>query len=184
MEIEKTRIEGLLVIHPKVFNDERGYFYESYCANKYIESGIDLNFVQDNVSKSVKGVTRGLHYQVGSNAQAKLCHVLKGKVLDVAVDLRFGSPTFGEYFPVELSDENHVQFYIPVGFAHGFSVLSEEVIFHYKCSKYYSKPDERAIIFNDPDLNIDWKTTNPIVSEKDKLAKSFRDIEKDFVYGA
>ncbi|MGD1007483.1 MAG: dTDP-4-dehydrorhamnose 3,5-epimerase [Ignavibacteriaceae bacterium] len=182
MKVEKTPIEGLLVIHPNVFNDERGYFYESYSLKNYIEFGIDFNSVQDNISKSVKGVIRGLHYQVGTGAQAKLCHAFKGTVLDVAVDIRFGSSTFGKYFALELSEENHIQLYIPVGFAHGFSVLSEGAIFHYKCSQYYSKPDERAILFNDSDLNIHWKVTNPIVSEKDKLAKLFQNIEKDFVY--
>jgi len=184
MKIEETPIEGLLVIHPDVFNDGRGYFYESYSLKKHLELGIDSDFVQDNISKSVKGVLRGLHYQVGTEAQVKLCHVLKGTVLDVAVDIRFGSPTFGKYFSLELSEENHLQLYIPVGFAHGFSVLSEEVIFQYKCSKYYSKPDERAILFNDSDLNINWKVANQVVSEKDKLARLFQDIEKDFVYSA
>jgi dTDP-4-dehydrorhamnose 3,5-epimerase len=182
MKVEKTPIDGLLIIHPDVFNDERGYFYESYSLKNHLELGIDLNFVQDNISQSLKGVIRGLHYQVGTGAQAKLCHVLKGTVLDVAVDIRFGSSTFGKYFALELSEENHIQLYIPNGFAHGFSVLSEEAIFYYKCSQYYSKQDERAILFNDSDLNIDWKVTNPLVSEKDKLAKRFHNIEKDFIY--
>jgi dTDP-4-dehydrorhamnose 3,5-epimerase len=184
MKVEKTSIDGILVIYPSVFNDERGYFYESYSQKKHLELGIDSNFVQDNISKSSKGVIRGLHYQVGTGVQVKLCHVLKGTVLDVAVDIRFGSPTFGKYFSLELSEENHLQLYIPAGFAHGFSVLSDEAIFQYKCSNYYSKPDERAILLNDSDLNIDWKVTNPIVSEKDKLAKPFQDIEKDFIYNS
>jgi dTDP-4-dehydrorhamnose 3,5-epimerase len=184
MKVEKTSIDGLLVIYPSVFNDERGYFYESYSLKKHLELGIDSNFVQDNISKSSKGVIRGLHYQVGTGVQIKLCHVLKGAVLDVAVDIRFGSPTFGKYFSLELSEENHLQLYIPAGFAHGFSVLSDEAIFQYKCSNYYSKPDERAILLNDPDLNIDWKVNNSIVSEKDKLAKPFKDIEKDFIYNS
>lgn len=182
MNLKKTPIEGLLVIKPDVYHDERGYFYESYNSRKNLEFGLEVNFAQDNVSKSVKGVIRGLHYQVGSEAQIKLCHVLKGSVLDVAVDIRFGSPTFGKYFSIELSGKNNFQLYIPTGFAHGFSVLSDEAIFHYKCSKLYSKPDERAIIFNDADLNIDWNVMDPVVSEKDKLGKYFRDIEKDFIY--
>jgi len=184
MKFEKTPIEGLLIVYPDAFDDARGYFYESFSQKKYVEAGIDTEFVQDNISKSIMGVIRGLHYQVGANAQAKLCQVLKGKVIDVAVDLRFGSPTYGKYVSVELSDENHIQFYLPAGFAHGFSVLSDEAVFHYKCSKYYSKPDERCIIFNDPYLNIDWKTINPIVSVKDLEAIPFGEIEKDFIYGA
>ena len=182
MRFEKTPIEGLLIIHPSVFNDERGYFYESYTLKNYSEVGIVSNFVQDNISRSIKGVIRGLHYQIGTKTQVKLCHVLKGTVLDVAVDIRFGSPTFGKYFSLELSEENHLQLYIPAGFAHGFSVLSKDAIFHYKCSKFYSKQDERAILFNDSDLNIDWKINNPVVSGKDVLAKKFKDIDKDFVY--
>jgi dTDP-4-dehydrorhamnose 3,5-epimerase len=182
MKFEKTNLDGLLVIYPDVFNDDRGYFYESYVVNKYFQLGKIPNFVQDNISKSIKGVIRGLHYQVGSAIQAKLCYVIKGTVLDVAVDIRFGSPTFGKYFSIELSEENHLQLYIPAGFAHGFSVLSEEAIFQYKCSNYYSKPDERAILFNDSDLNINWKVTMPVVSAKDKSAKQLREIDKDFIF--
>jgi dTDP-4-dehydrorhamnose 3,5-epimerase len=182
MKVDKTPIEGLFVIHPDVFKDGRGYFYESYSLKKYLDNGIDIGFVQDNISKSSMGVIRGLHYQVGGGAQSKLCDVIKGTVLDVAVDIRFGSATFGKYFSIELSEENHLQLYIPAGFAHGFSVLSLEAVFHYKCSNYYSKPDERAILFNDPELNIDWIITNPIVSEKDKLAVPFKNIAQDFIY--
>jgi dTDP-4-dehydrorhamnose 3,5-epimerase len=181
MKVQKTPIEGLMVIYPDVFKDGRGYFFENYNYKKYADAGIDINFVQDNISKSSAGVVRGLHYQAGAGVQAKLCHVLKGRALDVAVDIRFGSPTFGKYFSLELSEENHVQLFIPGGFAHGFSVLSLEAIFHYKCSNFYNKPDERAILYNDPDLNIDWMVTNPIVSDKDKLAKLFKDIEHDFI---
>ena len=182
MKVDKTPIDGLLVIHPEVFKDGRGYFYESYSKKKYSEYGIDIDFVQDNISKSSKGVIRGLHYQAGEGAQAKLCDVIKGTVLDVAVDIRFGSSTFGKYFSIELSEENHLQLYIPAGFAHGFSVLSLEALFHYKCSNYYSKPDERAILCNDPDLNIDWMVNNPVISGKDKLAGLFKNIEKDFIF--
>ena len=182
MEVIKTSIHGLLVIKPKVFGDERGYFFESFNEDDYSKAGIDFCFVQDNISKSIKGTIRGLHYQVAEKAQGKLCKVIYGKVLDVAVDIRFGSPTFGRYFSSELSEENHTQLWIPPGFAHGFSVLSDEAIFSYKCSTLYSKEHERAIIFNDPDLNIDWKVKNPIVSEKDFKAPPFKDIQKDFIY--
>ncbi len=180
MKVEKTFIQDLLVIEPDVFGDERGYFFESFSYKKYQAGGIDLNFVQDNISKSKKGTLRGLHYQAGERAQGKLCQAIKGKVLDVAVDIRFNSPTFGKYFSVELSEENHLQLLIPKGFAHGFSVLSDEAVFHYKCTEYYSKPDERTIIYNDPDLNINWRVDNPVVSEKDKKGKLFKDIERDF----
>jgi dTDP-4-dehydrorhamnose 3,5-epimerase len=182
LEIIKTDIKGLLIIKPKVFGDERGYFFESFNEINYQKAGINFCFVQDNISKSKKNTVRGLHYQVGDYAQGKLCKVIYGKVLDVAVDIRFGSPTFGKYFSSELSEENHAQLWIPPGFAHGFSVLSDEAIFSYKCTKLYSKADERAILFHDPDLNIDWKVNNPIVSEKDFKANLFKKIEKDFIY--
>jgi dTDP-4-dehydrorhamnose 3,5-epimerase len=182
LEADKTNIDGLLVIKPRVFGDERGYFFESFNEVTYRKAGIDFCFVQDNISKSKKGAIRGLHYQIGEKAQGKLCKVIYGKVLDVAVDIRFGSPTFGKYFSSELSEENHTQLWIPPGFAHGFSVLSEEAIFSYKCTAFYSKEHERAIIFNDPDLNIDWKVKSSIVSEKDFKAPFFKDIQKDFIY--
>ncbi len=182
MEVIKTEINGLLVVKPKIFSDERGYFSESFNEDTFKKAGIDFHFVQDNISKSKKGTIRGLHYQIGKQAQGKLCKVVLGKVLDVAVDIRCGSPTFGKYFSCELSEENHKQLWIPPGFAHGFSVLSGEAIFSYKCTAFYSKQDERSIIFNDPDLNIDWKVENPIVSEKDLNAVFFKDIKKDFTY--
>ena len=182
MKVIKTNIDGLLIIKPDVFGDDRGYFFETYSKRKYAEYGIEEDFVQDNISKSLKGTIRGLHYQVGDKAQGKLCHVIKGKVLDVAVDIRFDSPTFGQYFSIELTGEDKTQLWIPPGFAHGFSVLSDEVLFVYKCTNYYSKPDERAILYNDPQLNIDWKVENPIVSEKDLNAKHFNEIQTDFVY--
>jgi dTDP-4-dehydrorhamnose 3,5-epimerase len=182
MEVIKTNIAGLLIIKPDVFGDDRGYFFETYSNRKYAEYGIEENFVQDNISKSLKGTIRGLHYQVGDKAQGKLCHVIKGKVLDVAVDIRFDSPTFGQYFSIELTGEDKTQVWIPPGFAHGFAVLSDEVLFVYKCTNYYSKPDERAILYNDPQLNIDWKVENPIVSEKDLNAKLFKEIQADFVF--
>jgi dTDP-4-dehydrorhamnose 3,5-epimerase len=182
MEVIKVNIDGLLIIKPDVFGDGRGYFFETHSKRKYAEYNINEDFVQDNISKSLKGTIRGLHYQVGDKAQGKLCHVIKGKVLDVAVDIRFDSPTFGQYFSIELTGEDKTQLWIPPGFAHGFSVLSDEVIFSYKCTNYYSKPDERAILYNDPQLNIDWKVENPIVSERDLKAKLFKEIQADFVY--
>ena len=182
MLIKETPIKDLLIIEPKVFKDERGYFFESFKKNVFEEHGIKLNFVQDNISKSKQGTIRGLHYQVGKNAQGKLCQVISGKVIDAAVDIRFGSATFGKHFATELSEENHKQLWIPPGFAHGFSVLSDEAIFSYKCTAYYSKEEERSILFNDPDLNIDWKIESPVVSEKDLAAKLFKDIDKDFIF--
>jgi dTDP-4-dehydrorhamnose 3,5-epimerase len=184
MNIKEASIKDVLLIEPKIFRDDRGYFFESFKKNVFEERGLDLDFVQDNVSKSIKGTLRGLHYQVGALAQGKLCQVVFGKVLDVAVDVRFGSPTFGKYAASILSDENHEMIWVPPGFAHGFSVLSDEAIFHYKCTNYYSKEHERAIIYNDKDLNIDWNIEKALVSPKDLEAKLFKDIEKDFVYPA
>ncbi len=182
MKIIATELKGLLIIEPDVFPDSRGYFFESYSLQKYKTNEIPMAFIQDNISKSKKGTIRGLHYQVAKNSQGKLCQVILGNVLDVAVDIRFNSPTFGKYFSIELSDLNHKQLWIPPGFAHGFSVLSDEVIFHYKCTAYYSKADERSIRYDDPQLNIDWKTENPVVSEKDISAKYLKEIDKDFIY--
>jgi len=184
MKIKKVNINGLLIIEPEVFGDSRGSFFESYNKREYKKNEIDVEFVQDNISSSTKGTIRGLHYQVGDKAQGKLCQVLKGKVLDVAVDIRFDSPTFGKHYSLEISENDNLQFWIPTGFAHGFSVLSDEVIFSYKCTNYYSKTDERAILYNDPDLNIDWKVRHPIVSEKDLKAKLLKEIENDFVYAS
>ncbi len=182
MEIIETQIKGLLILKPNVFNDERGYFFESYNKNRFSINGINIDFVQDNISKSQKGTIRGLHYQVGEYAQDKLCQVIYGKVMDVAVDIRFGSPTFGQYVAVELSEENHHQLLIPKGFAHGFEVLSNFAIFHYKCSNFYSKTHERSILYCDKDLSINWISNNPIVSDKDKNAPNFNAINKDFIY--
>lgn len=182
MKITKTEIEGLLIVEPDVFPDDRGYFFESFSAKRYSESGIKHQFVQDNISKSAKNTLRGLHYQVGEYAQGKLCQVISGRVLDIAVDIRFGSPTFGKYFSLELSEDNKKQFFIPPGFAHGFSVLSDEAVFSYKCTSYYNKESERCIIYNDENLNIDWKVENPLVSKKDLEGIKFTDIEKDFTY--
>jgi len=180
MKVTETELKGVLIIEPDFFEDTRGFFFESYNKKKYDEAGLRFDFLQDNISKSAKGTIRGLHYQIGGNAQGKLCQVISGAVLDVAVDIRFGSKTFGKYIAAELTGENHKQIWIPPGFAHGFSVLSDEAIFSYKCTAFYSKKDERAILYNDIDLNIDWKVETPIVSEKDLLAKKFSEIERDF----
>lgn len=182
MKILNEKLNGLKLIETDVFGDERGYFTETFNRKRYTEFGVDADFVQSNVSYSKKNTVRGLHYQVGEFAQGKLCQVLLGSVLDVAVDIRFGSPTFGQTYAVELNADNHYQLWIPPGFAHGFSVLSDETIFTYKCTALYSKLHERAILFNDPNLNINWKVEKPIVSDKDLLAKNFSDIEKDFFY--
>lgn len=182
MEILKTNLSGVLIIKPKVFEDSRGYFFESFSLKNYQEAGLNFNFIQDNISESQRGTVRGLHYQVGNKAQGKLCYVLFGKVQDVAVDIRFNSPTYGKYHSEELSSENHAQLWIPPGFAHGFSVLTEFAIFAYKCTDYYSKEHERAILYSDSDLNIDWKVERPIVSNKDRQANPFKNIEKDFFY--
>lgn len=182
MQVSRTQIDGLLLIEPDVYRDERGYFFEQYSRNKYGQIGVAAEFVQDNCSFSHQGTIRGLHYQVGSHAQGKLTSVLHGRVLDVAVDIRFGSPTFGEHVAVELSDENHLQFWIPPGFAHGFSVLSEIVVLTYKCTAYYSKRHERSVRFDDPDLAIDWRVTDPTVSEKDLAAPYLRSVGKDDLF--
>ena len=182
MKIEKTKIDGVLIIEPDVFADDRGYFFESYNQKRYIDAGISTVFVQDNISKSMYGTIRGLHFQIGKSAQGKLCQVLSGKVLDVAVDIRFGSPTFGQYVSVELNDENHKQIWMPVGFAHGFSVLSDSAIFSYKCTSSYNKEDERSILYCDEDLGIDWKVSLKRVSDKDLKAKEFKNLEKYFIY--
>jgi len=182
LKVKKTDIPGLLIVQPDVFSDSRGFFFESYNKNRYVEFGIPDSFVQDNISKSKKGAVRGLHYQIGEKTQGKLCQVIEGEVLDVAVDIRFNSPTFGKHFSLILNSETKYQLWIPVGFAHGFSVLSDEATFSYKCTNYYSKVHERSIIFNDFDLKINWMIENPIVSEKDLQATKFKEIGKDFVF--
>jgi dTDP-4-dehydrorhamnose 3,5-epimerase len=182
MKVSKTNIEGLLLIEPDLFRDDRGYFFESYSKEKYDEIAPDINFVQDNISQSKKETVRGLHYQVGNKAQGKLCQVISGKVLDVAVDIRFGSPTFGKHYAHMLNTEKKMQIWIPPGLAHGFSVLSDEAVFSYKCTNYYSKEHERSILYNDPDLNIDWQVENPVISAKDLKSKKFKEINKDFIY--
>ena len=178
MEIIKTDFDGLVVVKPVVFADNRGYFYETYNTNKYKDLGITNNFVQDNESKSNFGTIRGLHSQIGEFAQAKLVRAQQGRVLDVVVDIRKNSKTFGKYFSIELSDENKLQLMIPRGFLHGFSVLSETAIFCYKCDNFYNKESERAVLWSDEDLNIDWKIdkNKAIISEKDKNNMTFREF--------
>ena len=177
-------IEGLKVIEPAVFGDARGYFMETYNYNDFKAAGIPEVFVQDNQSASKKGVLRGLHFQKPPFAQSKLVRVIKGAVLDVAVDIRKGSPTFGQHVAVELTEDNHRQFFIPRGFAHGFSVLSDEVIFQYKCDNFYAPQSEGAIAWNDPALKIDWRipTEKVILSEKDKHHPLLADAEWLFDY--
>jgi dTDP-4-dehydrorhamnose 3,5-epimerase len=182
VKVTKTNIEGLLIIEPDVYGDGRGYFFESFSKKRYEKFGLRCDFVQDNISKSKKGTIRGLHYQVSEKAQGKLCQVIIGKVLDVAVDIRFGSPSFGKHFAHILDSEKKTQIWIPPGLAHGFSVLSDEAIFSYKCTEYYSKEHERTILYNDPDLNINWQVENPIISEKDLNAKRLKEIDKDFFF--
>lgn len=170
MKIIRTNIEGLLIIEPTIFEDRRGYFMESFSQKEFQNIVGKIDFVQENESKSKYGVVRGLHFQQGEYAQAKLVRVVIGSVLDVAVDIRVGSPTFGQHLAIELSEDNKRQLFIPRGFAHGFSVLSEEAIFQYKCDNYYNPQSEGAILWNDPQLNIDWKIPqeNILLSDKDK----------------
>ena len=177
MKVIETEIEGVFMLEPWVFGDDRGYFFESFSLKHFEEKVSKTVFVQDNESKSKYGVLRGLHYQLPPYTQAKLVRVVKGRVLDVAVDIRKGSPTFGKYVAVELSEENKLQFFLPKGFAHGFAVLSEEAIFQYKCDEYYAPDYEGAICYDDPDLGIDWRLPleDIILSEKDKKHPRLRD---------
>jgi dTDP-4-dehydrorhamnose 3,5-epimerase len=182
MKIIETGFEGLYVIQPKIFADSRGYFFESFRHDNFIEAGIPFNPVQDNESKSVKGVIRGLHYQLKPYDQAKLIRVVTGRIYDVAVDLRRKSVTYGKWYGIELDSESKTQFFIPKGFAHGFSVLSEIAIIQYKCDNKYNPQVERGIALNDPDLRIDWKINDlvPVISEKDMKNSFFREAENNF----
>lgn len=180
-EIKTTNLEGLKIITPKIFKDSRGYFFETYKASAFKEFGLDDDFIQTNQSFSFQNVVRGLHFQTGKSAQAKLVKCLRGEIYDVAVDLRKASPTFGKFFGINLSAENRVMFYIPVGFAHGFSVLSEEAEVSYNVSGgEYDPKAEAGIRFDDPSLAIDWKVREPIVSEKDKILPLFNDLQNFF----
>jgi dTDP-4-dehydrorhamnose 3,5-epimerase len=182
MNILDTPLEGVKIVEPDVFSDSRGYFFESYNREKMMKSGIENNFIQDNESLSSYGVVRGLHYQLEPFSQAKLVRVVSGAVFDVALDLRKGSTTFGQWFGIELSGENKRQLFIPKGFAHGFSVLSQTAVFSYKCDNQYNKAAERAIRYSDPILNIDWRISGEqqIVSDKDMLAPLFSEAEINF----
>ena len=184
MEVIKTDIEGVVIIEPRIFKDERGYFYESFSQREFEEKVCRTVFVQDNQSKSSYGVLRGLHFQKPPYCQSKLVRCIKGAVLDVAVDIRKGSPTFGKYVAVELTEENHRQFFVPRGFAHGFAVLTEEAVFQYKCDNFYCKESEGSVAWNDPQLAIDWRipADKVLLSEKDKLSKNIADAELLFDY--
>lgn len=182
MEITETGYTGLIVIQPKIYSDSRGYFFESYKLETFLKAGIPFNPVQDNESKSMKGVIRGLHYQLEPFAQAKLIRVVLGKIFDVAVDLRKNSKTFGKWYGIELDSENKTQFFIPRGFAHGFSVLSETAVIQYKCDNLYNPQFERGVSLNDPDLSIDWRigSLKPIISDKDLKNPPFKEAENNF----
>ena len=180
MEVIKTKIPDLYIVKPRVFEDHRGYFFESYNKEAFLRNGIDQNFVQDNESKSAKGVLRGLHFQKPPFAQGKLVRVMKGAVLDVAVDIRKNSPTYGQWASVELTQDNKWMYWVPPGFAHGFVTLEDNTVFFYKCTNVYNKESEGSILWNDPDLNIDWKVENPILSEKDEQSPLFKDFISPF----
>lgn len=184
MEVIKTDIEGVVIIEPRIFNDDRGYFYESFSQREFEEKVCRTIFVQDNQSKSSYGVVRGLHFQKPPYTQSKIVRCIKGAVLDVAVDIRKGSPTFGKHVAVELTEDNHRQLFVPRGFAHGFAVLSDEALFQYKCDNFYNKESEGAIAWNDPALGIDWRIPSEKVSlsEKDKLSKNISDADFLFDY--
>lgn len=184
MEVIKTGIEGVVIIEPRIFKDDRGYFYESFSQREFEEKVCHTTFVQDNQSKSSYGVVRGLHFQKPPYTQSKLVRCIKGAVLDVAVDIRKGSPTFGKHVAVELSEENHRQLFIPRGFAHGFAVLTPEAVFQYKCDNFYNKESEGAIAWNDPELAIDWRipAEQVLLSEKDKQSKCMNDADFLFDY--
>ena len=184
MEVIKTEIDGVVIIEPRIFKDDRGYFYESFSQREFEEKVCRTIFVQDNQSKSSYGVLRGLHFQKPPYSQSKLVRCIKGKVLDVAVDIRKDSPTFGKHVAVELSEENHRQLFIPRGFAHGFAVLSDEAVFQYKCDNFYNKESEGAIAWNDPELAIDWRipAESIILSEKDKQNRNIADADFLFDY--
>ncbi|MCA6975825.1 dTDP-4-dehydrorhamnose 3,5-epimerase [Pectobacterium carotovorum] len=178
MQVKDTRIEGVKIIQPKVFGDDRGFFLETFEKKRYQEMlNINLDFVQDNHSRSSKGVLRGLHFQ-RSNPQGKLVRVVRGEVFDVAVDIRPDSPTYGAWEGVILSEENKTQFWIPPGLAHGFVVLSDVADFEYKCTDYYNPANEGCLLWNDPDVGIEWPVTSPLLSEKDKLGRLFKELSE------
>jgi len=178
MNIITTSIEGILIIEPQTFEDQRGFFMETYNQSRYVKAGVNKVFVQDNLSYSLQGTVRGLHFQI-KNPQAKLVHVITGEIFDVAVDIRPGSATFGQWTGIHLSDKNRRQLYIPEGFAHGFCVLSDAARFSYKCSDFYAPEDEGGIIWSDPDIGISWPLENPIISEKDKQYPKLSDLKHE-----
>ena len=180
MEMIETKLKGLVVIKPKVFEDARGYFFESYNQQAFHEAGLNLNFVQDNQSLSQKGVLRGLHFQNQPHAQGKLVRVINGGVYDVAVDIRKKSPTYGQWFGLELTEKNKWMMYIPEGFAHGFATLANDTVFSYKCTNLYHKASEDCILWNDPDLGINWQVEHPLLSEKDLQGKKMKDFASLF----
>lgn len=182
MKIIKTPIPDLLIVEPDVFNDQRGYFFEVYNQECYFNNSMNMQFVQDNESKSGKNVLRGLHFQKPPFAQGKLVRVIQGKVLDVAVDIRKGSPTYGKYHSVELDAKSKRMFYIPEGFAHGFLTLEEDTIFAYKCTNYYNKESEGSLLWCDETIGIDWNVENPVLSDKDKISPPFKDFISPFKY--
>ena len=184
MEVIKTAIDGVVIIEPKVFKDQRGYFFESFSQREFEAKVRKINFVQDNESMSSYGVMRGLHFQRPPYTQSKLVRCVKGKVLDVAVDIRKGSPTFGQHVAVELSEDNHRQFFVPRGFAHGFAVLSDTAVFQYKCDNFYAPQADGGISIKDDSLRIDWKipTDMAILSEKDTLHSCLKDFDSPFSY--
>ena len=180
MEIIKTPLEGLLIIKPDVFEDDRGYLFESFNHGRFLNRGLDLKFLQDNESKSKKGVLRGLHFQAPPFAQGKLVRVMQGSVLDVAVDIRKNSPTYGKWESIILSGQNKWMYWIPEGFAHGFATLEDDSIFFYKCTNIYNKASEGSILWNDPDLNINWGIQYPVISDKDRISHKFKDFTSPF----
>ena len=185
MKVEETKLKDCFIIRDTVFEDPRGYFFESFNQQRFASLiGLNVSFVQDNQSKSTRGVLRGIHFQQGESAQAKLVRVLSGKVLDVAVDLRIDSPTFGQWETVELTGDNHVQFFVPRGFGHGFVVLSEEATFFYKCDNFYNKASEGGIVYNDPDLAIDWKIPEGdlLLSDKDKALPTLTEVKNSIKF--
>jgi dTDP-4-dehydrorhamnose 3,5-epimerase len=180
LEVKKILIDGPLVIQPRIFYDARGYFYESYNNETYVKAGIDVTFVQDNQSLSQKGAVRGLHFQSPPFEQGKLVRVIKGAVYDVIVDIRKESKTFGQHYGIELNEENFTMFWIPPGFAHGFSTLRDDTVFAYKCTNLYDKSSEGGVLWNDSTLGIDWNVENPIVSDKDQILPPFKDFKSPF----
>ncbi len=181
MKVTRCDIAGLLIIEPKVFGDARGFFLETWNEQRYREAGLELNFVQDNMSSSRRGALRGLHFQ-NPRSQGKLVWAIEGEVFDVAVDLRRGSPTFGRWHGLNLSSQNRLQFYVPRGFAHGFAVLSETAVFAYKCTELYSPKDEMTLAWDDPDVGVKWPFDNPVLSDKDKQGVRLKDLPVDRLF--